>query len=403
MAKKKVAAVVKIQIPAGAGNARAARRHRARPSRRGDHGLLQDVQRADREPAGHDRPRRDHDLRGPVVHVHPEDAADAGAAAPGGRHRQGVADARARGCRHGHRRAGRRDRQDQDARPQRQRPRGRQEAGRGHRPLDGHHRSSSRHHPPPEAPRRRSRDTREPQEANMALHGKRYTDAARTFDRDTLQTPAEAIDLAKRTAKAKFDETVELAVRLGVDPRKADQMVRGTVALPSGTGKDVRVAVFAAGDAAAEARAAGADIVGRRRPGRPDRGRDARLRRRHRHARPDAAGRPARPHARPPWPDAQPEDRHGDDRGRQGRRRVQGRQGRVPHRPLRQRPRADRQGELRRRRAGRQLPRRARRAAAGQAGLGEGPLLRERSRWPPRWARASRSTRTVCGTTDVAP
>ena len=66
----------------------------------------------------------------------------------------------------------------------------------------------------------------------------------------------------KDLASAKFDETVELAVRLGVDPRKADQMVRGTVALPSGTGKDVRVAVFAAGEAAAEARAAGADIVG---------------------------------------------------------------------------------------------------------------------------------------------
>src|SRR5256886_12723552 len=63
-------------------------------------------------------------------------------------------------------------------------------------------------------------------------------------------------------ASAKFDETVELAVRLGVDPRKADQIVRGTVALPSGTGKDVRVAVFAAGEAAAEARAAGADVVG---------------------------------------------------------------------------------------------------------------------------------------------
>ena len=66
----------------------------------------------------------------------------------------------------------------------------------------------------------------------------------------------------KTLAPAKFDETVEMVVRLGVDPRKADQMVRGTVSLPSGTGKDVRVAVFAAGEAAAEARAAGADIVG---------------------------------------------------------------------------------------------------------------------------------------------
>jgi large subunit ribosomal protein L1 len=93
-------------------------------------------------------------------------------------------------------------------------------------------------------------------------HGKKYTDATRRYDRDQLHSPAEALDLAKRLAPAKFDETVELAVRLGVDPRKADQIVRGTVALPAGTGKDVRVAVFATGDAATAARAAGADHVG---------------------------------------------------------------------------------------------------------------------------------------------
>jgi large subunit ribosomal protein L1 len=96
----------------------------------------------------------------------------------------------------------------------------------------------------------------------MATKGKKFTDAARRFDNDALFGPAEALDLAKQLAPAKFDETVELAVRLGVDPRKADQIVRGTVALPAGTGKDVRVAVFANGDAAAEARAAGADHVG---------------------------------------------------------------------------------------------------------------------------------------------
>jgi large subunit ribosomal protein L1 len=96
----------------------------------------------------------------------------------------------------------------------------------------------------------------------MAKHGKHYTDAARRFDRDALHSSTEALDLVKGLASAKFDETVEVAVRLGVDPRKADQMVRGTVALPSGTGKDVRVAVFAAGEAATEARAAGADFVG---------------------------------------------------------------------------------------------------------------------------------------------
>jgi large subunit ribosomal protein L1 len=89
-------------------------------------------------------------------------------------------------------------------------------------------------------------------------HGKKYTDATRRYNGDQLHSPAEALELAKRLAPAKFDESVELAV----DPRKADQIVRGTVALPAGTGKDVRVAVFAAGDAAAAARAAGADHVG---------------------------------------------------------------------------------------------------------------------------------------------
>jgi large subunit ribosomal protein L1 len=92
--------------------------------------------------------------------------------------------------------------------------------------------------------------------------GKKYVDAARRFDRQHLHGPAEAIDVVKSLPQSKFDETVELAVRLGVDPRKADQIVRGTVGLPAGTGKDVRVAVFAAGDAAAEAQAAGADVVG---------------------------------------------------------------------------------------------------------------------------------------------
>jgi large subunit ribosomal protein L1 len=92
--------------------------------------------------------------------------------------------------------------------------------------------------------------------------GKHYVDAAKRFDRDQQFTPEEGLSLVKSLASAKFDETVELVVRLGVDPRKADQVVRGTVALPSGTGKDVRVAVFASGEAAAEARAAGADLVG---------------------------------------------------------------------------------------------------------------------------------------------
>ena len=94
------------------------------------------------------------------------------------------------------------------------------------------------------------------------MSGKKHTDALKTFDRDQFFTPTEALGIVKNMASAKFDESVDVAVRLGVDPRKADQMVRGTVALPSGTGKDVRVAVFAAGEAAQEARDAGADLVG---------------------------------------------------------------------------------------------------------------------------------------------
>src|SRR5215207_9585296 len=94
------------------------------------------------------------------------------------------------------------------------------------------------------------------------MSGKKLTDALKAFDRDHFYSPSEALDIVRNGARATFDESVDVSVRLGVDPRKADQMVRGTVALPSGTGKDVRVAVFATGPAAAEAREAGADIVG---------------------------------------------------------------------------------------------------------------------------------------------
>ena len=118
----------------------------------------------------------------------------------------------------------------------------------------------------------------------MAQHGKKYRDALAQVDREALYGVSEAIDIVKRLSRPTFDETVELAVRLGVDPRKADQIVRGTLSLPSGTGRTERVAVFAAGEQATEARAAGADVVGaddlvakvaRRIP---------RLRRGHRHA-----------------------------------------------------------------------------------------------------------------------
>ncbi len=96
----------------------------------------------------------------------------------------------------------------------------------------------------------------------MTQHGKKHVDAMRRFDRDRLYPPAEAFDLVKSLATRKFDETIEVAFRLGVDPRKADQMIRSTVSLPRGTGKSARVAVFAAGDKAREAEEAGADVVG---------------------------------------------------------------------------------------------------------------------------------------------
>ena len=96
----------------------------------------------------------------------------------------------------------------------------------------------------------------------MPKRGKKYIEASKRIEAQRLYGPIEAVDLVKDLAHASFEETVELAVRLGIDPRKADQVLRGTVSLPAGTGKSVRVAVFAAGEAAEEARAAGADIVG---------------------------------------------------------------------------------------------------------------------------------------------
>ena len=91
---------------------------------------------------------------------------------------------------------------------------------------------------------------------------KKYKAAVALFDREQQYTPTEAVSIVKKTATKKFDESVDIAVRLGVDPRKADQTVRGTVALPAGSGKTLRIAVIAAGDAANDARTAGADMVG---------------------------------------------------------------------------------------------------------------------------------------------
>lgn len=96
----------------------------------------------------------------------------------------------------------------------------------------------------------------------MAAHGKKYTEAAARYDKQTPYSPKEALELVKTMSSAKFDETVEVAFGLGIDPKNADQLVRGTVSLPHGTGKDVRVAVFAPADREKEAEEAGASVVG---------------------------------------------------------------------------------------------------------------------------------------------
>ncbi|PYZ95668.1 50S ribosomal protein L1 [Alteribacter lacisalsi] len=96
----------------------------------------------------------------------------------------------------------------------------------------------------------------------MAKKGKKFADALKLVDRDKAYEAREALELVQKTATANFDETVEMAARLGVDPKKADQQIRGAVVLPNGTGKTQRVLVFAKGDKAKEAEAAGADYVG---------------------------------------------------------------------------------------------------------------------------------------------
>ncbi len=96
----------------------------------------------------------------------------------------------------------------------------------------------------------------------MARRGKKYQEAVKSVESETLYEPEEALELVCKLAYAKFDETVEVAIRLGVDPRHADQMVRGAVVLPNGTGQEARVLVFAKGEKAQEARDAGADFVG---------------------------------------------------------------------------------------------------------------------------------------------
>ena len=182
----------------------------------------------------------------------------------------------------------------------------------------------------------------------MPKHGKRYRANLEKVDREHAYEPAEAVAIIKDFEPAKFDETVEVHIRTGLNVRHAEQQLRGTISLPHGLGKEMTVAVFAKGDKAREAEEAGADVVGAEDLAERVEEGLHRLRRGDRDPGPDAGGRQARPRPRAAGQDAQPEGRHRHDGRGQGRVRVEGRQDRVPHRPPRDRPPADRQAELRR-------------------------------------------------------
>src|SRR6185503_13324692 len=190
-------------------------------------------------------------------HLHHQDAAGAGAVEAGGEHRQGIGRAEQDQGRHGDGEAGRGDRQAEDARPELRFARVGDQDGRRHRALDGSRRNR--------VSRRwegRSGGPSEPQRSFMRKHGKKYSAARAQVAPDRNYSIEEAIPLVQKVKFAKFDETVELTLRLGVDPKHADQMVRGTVVLPHGLGKTKRVLAIAGGEKQKEAQEAGADFVG---------------------------------------------------------------------------------------------------------------------------------------------
>ena len=193
------------------------------------------------------------------------------------------------------------------------------------------------------------------------------TSAAGASTARSCTRPVEAIRLLKDEPAAKFDETIEVHMNLGLNVRHADEQLRGTLMLPHGTGRKMRVAVFAEGEKAREAEEAGADVVGSTISRSGSRGLH-RLRRRRRDAGHDGQRRPARPRARPARTDAEPQDRHRHDGRRQGRQRLEGRPARVPHRPWCERARPDRQEVLRREGAPRELLRGDRRDRPREAG-----------------------------------
>ena len=208
----------------------------------------------------------------------------------------------------------------------------------------------------------------------MAQHGKSYAAARAAIDRERLYSPVEAVRALKAFPERKFDETVEVHFRLGLNVRHADEQLRGTIMLPHGTGKEARVAVFAEGDKAREAEEAGADVVGSAdlakqiEEGFTDF--DVAI------ATPDQMGNVGRlgrilgPRGLMP----NPEDRHGHLRRGKAVRDAKAGQARVPHRPRRERARVDREEELRRACAASRTTPPCRGDRAGEARRGEGPV-----------------------------
>ena len=184
----------------------------------------------------------------------------------------------------------------------------------------------------------------------MAQRGKRYLELVKLIDHEKKYTVDEAVHLLKETAKANFDQTIEIHFRLGIDSRHADQQVRASATLPSGSGKNVRILVFAQGDGERAAREARCGLRGCGRPDQADRGRLARFRCRARHAGHDGQGRSPRPRARSPGPDAEPALRHHRDAGgpaprhQRAARRSRG----LPQRPHEPDPHPDWQDEFQR-------------------------------------------------------
>ena len=231
------------------------------------------------------------------------------------------------------------------------------------------------------------------------MSGKKYADALKGFDRDQFYTPTEALGIVKNTVQGRVRPE-----RRRVGPPRG----RSPQGRPDGARHRGPAVGHGQGRARRRLRRRRSRRRGprgrrrhrrRRRPRGPDRGRQVRLRRGHRDARHDAARRSPRPGPRSPWPDAEPEDRHRDPGRRPRRVRVQGRQGRVPHRPLRQRPRPAGQGQLRARRRWSRTSAPCSTSCSGPSRRAPRGATCARSRCRRRWAPASTSTPVACAPT----